>query len=150
MIIDMLFLLAAAAVGLGLALATYRIFAVQNEWPMGTLHAEKPLIPILIGIFALVMGFLFAAARGPEYGGWWIIGAGVAVAIFWIGFMRVAGQIALFLAPAATVLLLLGWIGVRPPSDIVYIPGYTPSSAIATEPLPLSPRNVEGGTLGQN
>ncbi|MEL6871624.1 MAG: hypothetical protein AAFO62_02275 [Pseudomonadota bacterium] len=144
MIIDYLFLLAAASVGLGLALATYRIFAVQNEWPMGTLHAEKPLIPILLGIFALAMGFLFAAARGPEFGGWWIIGAGVALAIFWIGFMRVSGQISLFLAPVATVFLLLGWIGVQPPSDIVYIPGYTPSSAVDAEPLPLSPRNVTG------
>jgi len=145
MFVDVLFLLAAAAIGLGLSLATYRIFAVQNEWPMGELQRNKPLVPILLGVFALVIGFLFAAARGPEFGGWWIIGAGVVFAVFWTGFMRVAGQISLVLAPAATVLLLLGWIGVRPPSDIVYIPGYSPSSAIEAEPLPLSPRAIERG-----
>ena len=134
--IDLLFILAAVAIGLGLSLATYRIFAVQNEWPMGELHAERPLVPILLGVFALVIGFLFAAARGPEFGGWWIILAGVLFAVFWTGFMRVAGQIALFLVPIATVLLLLGWIGIRPPSDVVYIPGYSnPSTTSAVAPV---------------
>lgn len=125
--IDLLFILAAATIGLGLSLATYRIFAVQNEWPMGELHADKPLVPILIGVFCLIIGFLFAAARGPEFGGWWIILAGVLVSVFWTGFMRVAGQIALFLAPIVTILLILGWIGFRAPSDLIYIPGLTPS-----------------------
>ncbi|MEO0729788.1 MAG: hypothetical protein AAFY64_05345, partial [Pseudomonadota bacterium] len=69
--IDPLFILAATAIGLGLSLATYRIFAVQNEWPMGELHAEKPVVPILLGVFAMIIGLLFAAARGPEFGGWW-------------------------------------------------------------------------------
>jgi hypothetical protein len=141
--VDLLFILASIAIGLGLSLATYRFFAVQNGWPMGELQANKPLVPILIGVFALVIGFLFAAARGPEYGGWWIILAGVLFCVFWTGFMRVAGQISLFLAPIVTVLLLLGWIGVRPPSDIVYIPGYSPSSLTSEQPLPLSPRNVD-------
>lgn len=141
--IDPLFILAAAAIGFGLSLATYRIFAVQNEWPMGELHAEKPLVPILLGVFAMIIGLLFAAARGPEFGGWWIVLAGGLFAIFWTGFMRVAGQISLFLAPIITGVLLMGWIGVRPPSDIVYIPGFTPSSLTSSEPLPLSPRKPE-------
>ncbi|MGF1650946.1 MAG: hypothetical protein ACFCUN_10890 [Hyphomicrobiaceae bacterium] len=146
MVFDILFILASIAIGLGLSLATYRIFAVQNEWPMGELHANRPLVPIMIGVFSLLIGFLFAAAReaaaGPEWAGWSIIIAGVLVAVFWTGFMRVAGQIALFLAPLATVLLMLGWIGIRPPSDIVYIPGYSSNSLISAEPLPLSPRAV--------
>lgn len=142
MIIDVLFILATAACGFGLSLATYRIFAVQNGWPMGELHRDKPLIPILLGVFALIIGFLFAAARGPDFGGWWIIIAGLLLSVFWTGFMRVAGQISLFLAPLATILLLLGWIGIRPPSDLVYIPGYTPNAYTDAEPLPLSPRNV--------
>ncbi|MEO0790968.1 MAG: hypothetical protein AAFR70_11290 [Pseudomonadota bacterium] len=140
MVPDLLFVFAALAIGLGLSLATYRIFALQNEWPMGELHAERPLVPVLIGVFALVIGFLFAAARGPADGGWWIIAAGALFAIFWTGFMRVAGQLSLFLAPIATVILLLAWIGVRPPSDLVYIPGYSPTSLTTSEPLPLSPR----------
>ena len=127
--IDWLFIFAAMACGFGLSLATYRIFAVQNEWPMGELHMNRPLIPILIGVFALVIGFLFAAARGPEFGGWWIIIFGVLFAVFWTGFMRVSSQLSLFLAPTVTVLLLLGWIGVRPPLDLVYIPGLTPTGA---------------------
>jgi len=90
MFVDVLFLLAAAAIGLGLSLATYRIFAVQNEWPMGELHADKPLVPILIGVFCLIIGFLFAAARGPEFGGWWIILAGVLIFILLLGFGLIA------------------------------------------------------------
>ena len=90
----------------------------------------------LIGLLCLTVAFLFAAARGPEFGGWWIILAGVLFAVFWTGFMRVAGQIALFLVPIATVLLLLGWIGIRPPSDVVYIPGYSnPSTTSAVAPV---------------
>lgn len=133
--VDWMFLFAALACGFGLSLATYRIFAVQNEWPMGDLHVNRPLIPILIGVFALVIGFLFAAARGPDQGGWWIIGAGVLFAIFWTGFMRVASQLSLFLAPVMTVLLLFGWIGARPLSDIVYVPGFSPSSIENARPL---------------
>ncbi|MEM7774000.1 MAG: hypothetical protein AAF732_00215 [Pseudomonadota bacterium] len=140
--IDWMFGLAALACGFGLSLATYRIFAVQNDWPMGDLHMTRPLIPILIGVFSLVIGFLFAADRGPEGGGWWIIGTGVLFAFFWTGFMRVASQMSLFLAPLATGLLLFGWIGTRPLSDVVYIPGYSETAAENARIVrPLSPRD---------
>jgi len=108
--IDNLFLLAIGAFGWGLALATYRLFARRNSWPMGALHADLPVVPITIGIFALVAGLLFAAARGAAYGGLVIIICGIGLAVFWIGFLRVASQVSLFLAPAAAVLLMIGWL----------------------------------------
>ncbi len=108
--IDNLFILAIAAFGWGLSLATYRMFARHNKWPMGTLHADLPAIPILIGIFALLAGTLFAAARGEDFGGWVIIGCGALLAFFWTGFLRVGSQVSLLLAPAVTALLLFGWL----------------------------------------
>lgn len=112
--LDWQFVFAVLACGFGLSLATYRIFAVQNGWPMGELHLNRPMIPVVIGVFSLVIAFLFAAARGPEAGGWWIVLAGVLFAILWTGIMRVSSQVSLFLAPAATLLLLIGWIAGRP------------------------------------
>lgn len=108
--IDNLFLLAIAAFGWGLSLTTYRLFARQNGWPMGALHADLPAIPVLLGLFALVAGLAFAAARGADYGGWIIILFGLLLAVFWTGFLRVGSQIALFLAPIAAALLLVGWM----------------------------------------
>ncbi|MEL7049756.1 MAG: hypothetical protein AAFO75_12520 [Pseudomonadota bacterium] len=108
--IDNLFLLAVAAFGWGLSLATYRLFAKRNHWPMGALHADLPLIPIMLGLFALMAGLLFAASRGADYGGWVIVGCGLLLALFWTGFLRVGSQISIFLAPAAAVLLLIGWL----------------------------------------
>jgi hypothetical protein len=52
---------------------------------------------------------MFAAARGPEDGGWIILLFGVLLAVFWTGFLRVGSQISLFLAPVALGLLLLAW-----------------------------------------
>ncbi|MEO1206182.1 MAG: hypothetical protein AAFV45_07610 [Pseudomonadota bacterium] len=108
--IDNLFLLAVASFGWGLSLTTYRLFAKRNHWPMGALHADLPLIPIMIGLFALMAGLLFAASRGVEFGGWVIIGCGLLLALFWTGFLRVGSQISIFLAPVAAVLLLVGWL----------------------------------------
>jgi hypothetical protein len=108
--IDNLFLLAIGAFGWGLSLATYRLFARRNGWPMGALQADVPLIPSLIGIAGLVTGALFATARGAGDGGWVIILFGLLLALFWTGFLRVGSQTALFLAPIATVLLLIGWL----------------------------------------
>ena len=108
--IDNLFLLAIGAFGWGLALATYRLFARRNNWPMGALHADLPVVPIAIGLFALAAGLMFAAARGAAYGGLVIVICGIGLAVFWIGFLRVASQISLFLAPAAAVLLMFGWL----------------------------------------
>ena len=108
--IDALFLLAAGAFGWGLSLATYRMFAIRNGWPMGAIHADLPAVPAILGLLCLVVGLLFAAARGPELGGWIIVLFGLLLATFWTGFLRVGSQISLFLAPIATALLLLGWL----------------------------------------
>ena len=110
--VDNLFLLAVASLGWGLSLATYRLFARSNGWPMGALHADLPVIPVLIGIAGLIAGLLFATARGADDGGWVIIGFGLILAAVWTGFLRVGSQIALFLVPVATFLLLLGWLSV--------------------------------------
>ena len=108
--IDSMFLLAVGAFGWGLSLATYRMFARSNGWPMGSLQADLPAVPILLGIVSFLTGLLFAAARGPELGGWVIVLFGVLLAIFWTGFLRVGSQVSLFLAPIATGLLLVGWL----------------------------------------
>lgn len=108
--IDNLFLLAIAAFGWGLSLATYRLFAKRNGWPMGSLQADLPFIPILLGLAALVAAIGYAAARGADYGGWVIVVSGLLLAVFWTGFLRVGSQISLFLAPWAGFLLLLGWL----------------------------------------
>lgn len=110
--VDNLFLLAVGALGWGLSLATYRLFARSNGWPMGALHADLPVIPVLIGVAGLVAGLLFATARGASDGGWVIIGFGLILAAVWTGFLRVGSQIALFLVPVVTFLLLLGWLSV--------------------------------------
>ncbi len=107
--IDNLFLLAVAALGWGLSLATYNFFARRQQWPMGALQVDFPVVPVLLGVFAISNALWFAAARGTEYGGWVIVLFGVLLAIFWTGFLRVGSQISLFLAPIAAVLLIAGW-----------------------------------------
>ena len=109
--IDTLFLLAVGALGWGLALATYRAFANRLGWPMGSLHIDFPAIPVLIGILALSAGLAFAAARWSAAQGWVVVLFGIMLAVFWIGFLRVGSQSSLLLAPIATVLLLIGWLG---------------------------------------
>lgn len=108
--IDERFLLAVAALGWGLSLATYRMFARRNSWPMGSLQAVLPAVPIVLGLAAFVAGLLFAAARGPQDGGWIILLFGMLLAVFWTGFLRVGSQISLFLAPVAMALLLVAWL----------------------------------------
>ncbi len=107
---DNLFLLAVAAFGWGLSLATYRLFARSNGWPMGALQADLPIVPVLLGLIGLCAGLLFATARGADEGGWAILAFGFLLAVVWTGFLRVGAQIALFLAPVAAFLLLLGWL----------------------------------------
>jgi len=111
-VVDNLFLLAIVALGWGLSLATYRLFARSRGWPMGTLQADAPFIPVLIGLAGLFAGLIFATARGADDGGWIIIAFGLLFALLWTGFLRVASQLALLLAPIATFLLLLGWLAV--------------------------------------
>ena len=144
--VDNLFLLAVAALGWGLSLATYRLFARSRSWPMGALQADLPFIPVLIGLVGLFAGLLFATARGADDGGWVIIALGLLFAALWTGFLRVGSQISLFLAPFATFLLLLGWLAVplgfnerkwatERPSETLQRRGLLPSdSGTATPP----------------
>ena len=126
--IDTLFLLAVGALGWGLALATYRAFADRLGWPMGLLHIDFPAIPILIGVLALSCGLAFAAARWSADQGWVVVLFGVMLAVFWIGFLRVGSQSSLFLAPIATVLLLIGWLGAPLGSDGTGLAAQPPGS----------------------
>ena len=107
---DNLSYLAVMAFGFGMSLATYRLFALRNSWPMGAFHADLPAVPIMIGLVSIVVGTLFAASVGDQRG-WLIIGFGLALALVWLTLMRVGSQLSLFLAPLAAGLLLLGWLG---------------------------------------
>lgn len=108
---DSMFLLAVAALGWGLSLATYSFFARRHAWPMGALQIDFPTVPVLLGLFSVVVAVWFAATRSPDDGGWVIVLFGVLLAVFWTGFLRVGSQISLFLAPVAAALLLSCWIG---------------------------------------
>jgi hypothetical protein len=108
--IDNLFLLAVAALGWGLSLATYGLVAQRQNWPMGALQHDFPAVPFLLGTASIAVALWFASARGTDEGGWVIVLFGVLLAIFWTGFLRVGSQISLFLAPVATVLLVTGWL----------------------------------------
>ncbi len=114
---DLPFYLAVAAFGLGLSLATYRMFATRYGWPMGEWHRNRPALPVLIGLLAFIFAVLFATARGlsnvpgAAYAGWSIALFGVLLAIVWTGFLRVASQVSLVAAPVAAVLLGLVWFG---------------------------------------
>ena len=140
--IDAFFMLAAAALGWGLSLATYRLFAGRNNWPMGQLHADVPVIPVLIGVGALVIGLIFAASRGLEFRGLHIVGVGILLAVFWTGFLRVGSQVSLFLAPAAAAMLVLGFIGFPFPGNY----DYTPAGYKATRGV-LAPNRIEDRTI---
>ena len=111
MAINPLFFLATAAFGWGLSLATYRMVASRNGWPLGDPQANHPLLMALIGIVSLIIAFLYATHghSGPMTTGWIILGLGLLFALFWTGFLRVASQTALLLAPLAAFLLVLGW-----------------------------------------
>lgn len=107
---DNLFYLASMAIGFGVTLATYRLFALRNKWPMGALHADLPAIPIMMGMVSFVVGVMFAAFRA-DIGGWFIIALGFMIAIVLLWLIRVGSQVTLVLAPLATALLLVGWLG---------------------------------------
>jgi hypothetical protein len=108
--VDHLFLLAIGALGWGLSLATYRALAERNGWPMGVLQSEAPTVTMLLGLLSFGAGLAYAAARGGMHGGWVILVFGLALGLFWSGFLRVGAQSALLLAPLAAVILLLSWL----------------------------------------
>jgi hypothetical protein len=109
-VFDLGFILAVGALGWGLSLATYRAVAIGSRWPMGAWHAFRPHLPVLIGALSAAVAMLVAIERmggGDASGGSTIVVFGVGWAVFWTGFLRVAAQNALLLAPAAAAFLLL-------------------------------------------
>jgi hypothetical protein len=107
--VDHLFLFATAAFAWGVSLATYRWFAVLHGWPMGEWQAHRPMAPIAVGLFAVLMAMLFALARG----GATVVTLpflGILCALAWISLTRVGAQASLLLAPAAVVGLVISWI----------------------------------------
>jgi hypothetical protein len=107
--VDAMFILATAALAWGLSLATYRLFAVHNGWPMGAWHAERPGLPVAIGLVAVVVAILFAVTRGgatlPV-----LVLFGIMCALGWTAVTRVGAQAALLLAPVAVVALIVTWV----------------------------------------
>jgi hypothetical protein len=113
--IDAVFILATAAFGFGLSLATYRLFAMRNGWPMGEWHRERPGLPIAIGVVAIAWSIMIGVGRGGT-SAWVIPLFGLLVAAAWTGILKVGSQVSLILAPLVTVLLALSWIMVETPS----------------------------------
>jgi hypothetical protein len=107
--VDLLFFLAVGALGWGLSLATYRPVAQLNGWPLGEAQTIAPVTVAIIGLASIAPGLAFAMARGPLHGGLVIVIFGVALAIFWCGFLRVGAQSALLLAPLSAIALLIAW-----------------------------------------
>jgi hypothetical protein len=107
MSINPLFLLATATFGWGLSLAVYRSVAARFNWPMGMVQRRHPLAVLLVGIAALVLTFLFIMMDASQR--WPIVILGLLFAFFWTGFLRVASQTSLFLAPIAGILLGVLW-----------------------------------------
>ena len=112
MLIDHLFMLSIVSFGLGLSALTYKLFARRHGWPMGTLYSEAPMVPVVLGLFALATGLSFAVARGAPSGGLIILVCGALLALFWTGFLRVGAQAALILGPLAAIALIFGWLAI--------------------------------------
>ena len=109
MIFNPVYLLATAALGWGFSLAIYRPLARHNGWPMGAMHARHPLLVIVLGLMALVLSFLYIFGDPGQR--WPILILGLLLALFWTGFLRVASQTSLILAPLAALLLGVTWAG---------------------------------------
>jgi hypothetical protein len=111
---DLAFYLSIVAFGMGLSLATYRLFASRYEWPMGEWQTHRPVLPILLGLIPIALAILYAMNRlynGLVTDALAIPAFGFAFAIFWTGLLRVGSQVSLILAPAAAGLLFIAWIG---------------------------------------
>jgi hypothetical protein len=105
--IDQSFLLAVGAIGWGLSLATYRPLALKAGWPLGKAQERVPALTLIVAALSIGTGLAVATARGALSGGVAIVLLGVALAVFWSGFLRVGAQSALFLAPLAALALVL-------------------------------------------
>ena len=105
--VDLVFFLAVGALGWGLSLATYRPVAQLNGWPLGAAQTALPALTLGAGVVSALIGLGFAIARGPAHGGLVILVFGLALAVFWSGFLRVGAQSALLLAPLSALALLI-------------------------------------------
>ncbi len=100
---------AVAAFAWGLSLVAYRWVAIRSAWPMGVWQAERPVLPRLIGLGAMVLALVSGAALGS--GAFLLVVLlGLLGALLWILLLKVGAQSALLLAPAASALMLLGWL----------------------------------------
>jgi hypothetical protein len=108
--IDQSFLLAVGAIGWGLSLATYRPLARRAGWPLGKAQERVPALTLIVAALSIAAGLIVAGTRGAVHGGVAVILLGIALAVFWSGFLRVGAQSALFLAPLAATALVLGWL----------------------------------------
>jgi len=112
MSVDVMFVVATLAFAWGLSLATYRLFAVYNGWPMGEWQAHRPGLPIAIGLFAMAFAVTFGLARASVTGDATAIIVplfGVLCALAWTAITRIGAQSALLLAPLAVLALLGLW-----------------------------------------
>lgn len=111
--IDFGLLFAVLALGWGIALAVYRTVAEAVRWPMGRIQRSYPELAFAIGVACVACSAAFAlwrAVAGYPVSASMILLFGIAWAVFWIGFLRVAAQSALLLAPLGTLLLLWRWL----------------------------------------
>lgn len=111
--IDFGLLFAVLSLGWGIALVAYRSIAESVSWPMGRAQRAYPALARGIGLACMACGVAFAAWRavaGFPLSALMILVFGVAWAVFWVGFFRVAAQSALLLAPLGAVLLLSRWL----------------------------------------
>jgi hypothetical protein len=108
--IDQSFLLAVAAIGWGLSLATYRPLALKAGWPLGKAQERVPALTLIVAALSIAAGLVVATSRGALHGGVAVILLGIALAVFWSGFLRVGAQSALLLAPLAALALGLSWV----------------------------------------
>lgn len=111
--IDFGLLLAVLTLGWGIVIATYRTIAEAISWPMGTPQRRHPHAARLVGILCVACAVAFVVWRivaGYPLSALMILVFGIAWAAFWLGFLRVAAQSALLLAPVAALLLLWRWL----------------------------------------
>jgi hypothetical protein len=109
-VIDHLFFLAVGAIGWGLSLATYRPLAMRVGWPLGKAQERVPALTCIIAVLSIASGLIVAGTHGAQHGGVAMILLGIALAVFWSGFLRVGAQSALLLAPLAALALTLSWL----------------------------------------
>jgi len=110
MVVDLQFFLAVGAIGWGLSLAAYRPLARRAGWPLGTAQASLPAVTLSLALACIAVGLALAILRGTAGGGFVIAVFGVALAVFWSGFLRVGAQTSLLLAPLAALALVALWV----------------------------------------